>query len=208
MLNFDIDELDNMINDLDRTIKNEEKVVNNLKKSLYISVHLLSFLKMNIGKEVYNQRTDDADAVAVDPNSNDPSPNELYHRTGDLMRSARIQMTDRGLMLYMDDEWLGDQPQAKLNAFEQMQQGYSWKDEYGELIPSFGEAVNAHNGEGYSLRVEEGFTYHNVNIRENRKDTVEPRPFMEVTFDGLEKELDKVKKERLLDILVDWARRG
>lgn len=211
---FDIDdtELDLLIDNVDSLIRNDKELVEDFKTQLYVDGHLLSFLKMNIGNEVYGQATDNPDDVAVDPNSTDPSPNVMYHRTGDLMRSARLTITDRGFILYMDNDWLSKQPQANLDGWEQIQQGYSWIDEYGETAPSFGEASNAHSGESYAERVHDGHTYKNEYMQGKNEiettRTLPARPYMEVTFNKLPQRLDRMNKEDIINVIIKRLMKG
>jgi hypothetical protein len=212
MFQIDDSELDQLINNVDSLIRDDTEIIEDLKTQLYVDGHLLSFLKMNIGNVVYGQTTDDPNSVATDPNSSDPSPNVMYHRTGDLMKSARLSITDRGFVLYMDDDWLSKQPQANLEGWEQIQQGYSWIDEYGETLPSFGEASDAHNGESYAERVHEGHTYNNQYMQGNKEvettRSIPSRPYMEVTFNKLPQILDRMDKRELINTLIARLARG
>jgi hypothetical protein len=102
----------------------------------------------------------------------------------------------------MDNDWLGDQPQASLSATQQISEGYSWRDEYGEVLPSFGEARDAHQGDGYAIDVEEGRSFTNESVLGTFGAEIPPRPYMKVTFQELPKRLDRMDKSKITDILI------
>jgi hypothetical protein len=197
MIKFDTSDIDKLIQKLDNVDSKRESLESIISNTIYIEAGLLTLLKTNIGKEVYGTNTSNPDSVASDPKGS-PSPNKMYHRTGDLMRAAKIKKVKGKVVLYIDSDFLKNKPQAKLSVGEQYKDNLTWLNDRGRETVSFGEAVNAHNGESYELRVEEGFTYLNPTSTHSEK----PRPFMKATFDDLPKQLEKVNKDKLLDRIV------
>ncbi|MFW6377465.1 MAG: hypothetical protein ACOCZ5_02350 [bacterium] len=110
-----------------------------------------------------------------------------YERTFDLLNSVRAKIENDKLYLYMDDEWLGQQPQARYTGYTR------------------GYAPEAHDGEGYSTRVEEGHTYNNP----NKSVRMEGAYFMKETYEQLLNDINsqRIEPGRILDPLrTNWGR--
>lgn len=136
------------------------------------SINIQAKLKDKIYKEVYQ--------------SSNPV---MYQRTGDLLEATRVTIKDDKILMYMDEDWLGSQPQ-----------GYKTSREYG-----FDE--EAHDGSGYAWLVEYDHTYKNEGGGHPYKR--QGSHYMKKTFDEIVEDVKtgRSKPEKLLEPLFkEWGR--
>lgn len=158
MIQFDTGGLEQLIRDIDKFEKALEDGIYVFIELLDRKIHIDDILAKNIDKLVYSSK---------DPN--------WYERTGDLLRAVRLEKDGKNeIHLYMDDNWLGNRPQAR------------------GMKPSTGFDPSVHDGEGYSMNVEQGHYYINKDngVARYRDWYTEPRPFMEETYEELVNKLD------------------
>ena len=113
--------------------------------------------------------------------------NSWYKRTENLLKSAKVEIRGEEIHIFIDNQWLGQQHNANYTSIET------------------GTATEAHRG-SYELQVEKGWYYNNRIGNPYKK---EARPFMQKTFEELERKImgGEYSADKILEPLIKgWAR--
>lgn len=159
--------------------------------------------KLTIGQKMYLRKLMGSGAVSVEAKLKqkllsllyqDSEP-DYYERTMSLLEATRAEMEGNQIHLYIDDEWLDQQPHVQE---QNMRHGYAYNARAGARTP-------------YSMRVEEDFDYrHRPGGSSAGEFTVRRSgtQYMKNTFDAILEDIksgDKQPKEILKPIIGDWS---